>query len=223
MSQVVRILIADDHPIFRKGLREVLEEVEGFSVIGEAGDGEAALHAIEAGHPDIVILDVNMPKLDGFGVLKALKDAPSRPEFVLMTMHGREDLLRAAFDMGVHAYLVKEGAMVDVVDAIRAVREGRPYISSELSASLLTGRGAPAPQPSSAAPNWKARLTPAETRVLRLIAEFKTSKEIAQELSIHYRTVENHRTAIAAKLGLSGSHALTKFAVENRALLLESS
>lgn len=220
MSDVIRILIADDHPIFRKGLREILEEAEGYVVVAEAGDGEAALRAIEAERPDVVILDVDMPKADGFAVLKALKDAPSRPEFLLMTMHGREDLLRAAFDLGVRGYLVKEGAMIDVVDAVRAVREGRPYISSELSATLLTGHAAPAAGPSGPAPDWKKRLTPAELRVLRLIADFKTSKEIAQELSIHYRTVENHRTAIAAKLGISGSHALTKFAVENRERLI---
>jgi DNA-binding NarL/FixJ family response regulator len=129
-------------------------------------------------------------------------------------MHGRQDLLRTAFELGVKAYVVKEGAMVDVVDAIRAVREGRPYISSELSAALLTR---PPEAAATALPaDWQGRLTRAEVRVLRLIAEFKTSKEIGQELEIHYRTVENHRTAIAAKLGLSGSHALTKFAVEHR-------
>lgn len=226
MSRVVRIAIADDHPIFRKGLREVLEEVEGFVVVAEAGDGEAALRAIEAERPDVVILDVNMPRADGFAVLEASRDAPTRPEFVLMTMHGRGDLLRAAFELGVKAYLVKEGAMIDVVDAIRAVMEGRPYISSELSASLLTGSATRASEPGptrTTNPDWKARLTPAELRVLRLVAEFKTSKEIAQDLSIHYRTVENHRTAIAAKLGLSGSHALTKFAVENRERLFPTS
>jgi len=133
---------------------------------------------------------------------------------VLLTMHGRQDLLRTAFELGVKAYVVKEGAMLDVVDAIRAVREGRPYISSELSATLLTRSSEAAAVPLPA--DWKGRLTRAELRVLRLIAEFKTSKEIGQELEIHYRTVENHRTAIAAKLGLSGSHALTKFAVEHR-------
>ena len=104
--------------------------------------------------------------------------------------------------------------MLDVVDAIRAVRSGRPYISSELSASLLNPRApADAPRPLI---DGLSRLTPAEKRVLRLIADFKTSKEIAKDLDIHYRTVENHRTAIAGKLGLSGSHALTKFAVQHR-------
>jgi len=214
MSAPVRIALVDDHPIVRKGLREVIEEVEGFAVVGEAGDGEAALRLIEAERPDVVVLDVEMPRADGFSVLRALKEAPSKPAFVLLTMHGRQDLLRTAFELGVKAYVVKEGAMVDVVDAIRAVREGRPYISSELSAALLTR---PAEAAATALPaDWQGRLTRAELRVLRLIAEFKTSKEIGQELEIHYRTVENHRTAIAAKLGLSGSHALTKFAVEHR-------
>ena len=214
MSAPVRIVLVDDHPIVRKGLREVVEETPGMAVVGEAGDGEAALRLIEAERPDVVVLDVEMPRADGFSVLRALKDAPSRPEFVLLTMHGRQDLLRTAFELGVKAYVVKEGAMLDVVDAIRAVREGRPYISSELSATLLTRSSEAAAVPLPA--DWKGRLTRAELRVLRLIAEFKTSKEIGQELEIHYRTVENHRTAIAAKLGLSGSHALTKFAVEHR-------
>jgi DNA-binding NarL/FixJ family response regulator len=213
VSGDVRVLIVDDHPIVRKGLREVLEEAPGFTVVGECGDGDAALAAIASMRPHVVVLDVDMPKRDGFSVVRALANEPSKPEFVLMTMHGREDFLRTAFDLGVKAYVVKEGAMLDVVDAIQAVLAGRPYISSELSASLLTLQGgAEAERPL----EGLSRLTPAEKRVLRLIAEFKTSKEIAQELDIHYRTVENHRTSIAGKLGLSGSHALTKFAVAHR-------
>ena len=211
----MRIVIADDHPIVRKGLREVLEEEDGFAVVGECGDGEAALALVEAERPDVVILDVDMPKKDGFDVVRALKQAGPGPEVVMMTMHGREEFLRTAFDLGVRAYVVKEGAMLDVVDAIRAVLDGRPFISSTLSENLLLKRtGSEAPE--APAPDWRSRLTRAERRVLVLIAQFKTSKEIAQELGIHYRTVENHRTSIAGKLGLSGSHALTKFAVENR-------
>jgi DNA-binding NarL/FixJ family response regulator len=215
MSSPVKIAIADDHPIVRKGVREVLEETAGFAVVGEAGDGESALALVAAERPDVLILDVDMPKKDGFEVLQALEGDPARPEIVLMTMHGREEFLRRAFDRGVRAYVVKEGAMLDVVDAVRAVLAGRSFISSALSENLLVrraGTNAPAAGP----PEGMARLTPAERRVLRRIAEFKTSKEIAGELGIHYRTVENHRTSIAGKLGLSGSHALTKFAVENR-------
>ena len=107
--------------------------------------------------------------------------------------------------------MVKDGAVLDVVHAIREVLEGRPFISSSLSATLLTGDA-----PDSGLSPELQRLTPAEMRVLRLIAEFKSSKEIAEELGVHYRTVENHRTSIAGKLGLVGSHALSRYAAQHR-------
>ena len=203
MTKKVRVLIADDHPIVRRGLREILDEAEGLVVIAECGDGNAALHVIEEERPDVVVLDVDMPGKDGISVLRELRDREARPEFVMLTMHGREDQLRAAFDLGVKGYVVKDGAMVDIVEAIRAVREGRPYISSTLSTNLLTRQNeAKAPTDR---PEALKRLTPAELQVLRLIADFKTSKEIASMLGIHYRTVENRRTSIATKLGLSGT------------------
>jgi len=216
VSKPVRILIADDHPIFRKGLREILEEAAGLVVVGECGDGEETLRAINKEHPDIVVLDVDMPGKDGIWVLRELKGKEPRPEIVLLTMHGREELLRAAFDLGVKGYVVKDGAMVDIVEAIRAVREGRPYISSTLSKVLLTTQGEARPPASQERPGGLDRLTPAEIGVLRLIADFKTSKEIAEVLGIHYRTVENHRTSIAQKLGLTGSHSLAKYAIRHR-------
>ena len=213
MTETVRIIVADDHAVVRKGVRDILEEVPGFTVVAECGSGEETLHAIASEAPHVVVLDVDMPGTDGLHVLRALKDEASKPEFVLMTMHGREDLLRAAFDLGAKGYVVKTGSLLDVVDAIRAVRAGQPYISSSLSASLLTQRTEPRP---GGDPPALESLTAAERRVLRLIADFKTSKEIADELGIHYRTVENHRTAIAGKLGLTGSHALVRFAAEHR-------
>jgi len=207
MTDGVRIIVADDHAVVRKGIRDILEGVQGFTVVAECADGDATLAAIARERPDVVVLDVDMPGKDGLEVLRALKDQADRPAFILMTMHGREDLLRAAFDLGATGYVAKAGTLLDVVDAIRAVREGQPFISSSLSATLLTKHDAPASLEG---------LTAAERRVLRLIAEFKTSKEIADDLGIHYRTVENHRTAIARKLGLTGSHALVRFAAEHR-------
>jgi DNA-binding NarL/FixJ family response regulator len=213
VTETVRIIVADDHAVVRKGVRDIVEEVPGFAVVAECASGEETLRAIASERPDVVILDVDMPGTDGLHVLRALKDEPSRPAFVLMTMHGREDLLRAAFDLGATGYVVKTGSLLDVVDAIRAVRSGQPFISSSLSATLLTQRAEPHP---AGDPVALEALTAAERRVLRLIADFKTSKEIAEELGIHYRTVENHRTAIAGKLGLTGSHALVRFAAEHR-------
>jgi DNA-binding NarL/FixJ family response regulator len=209
MNETVRIIVADDHAVVRKGVRNIIEEIPGFTVVAECADGDATLRAIAEVGADVVVLDVDMPGKDGFDVLRACKDADQRPEFVLMTMHGREDLLRGAFDLGAKGYVAKGGSLLDVVDAIRAVRAGQPFISSSLSATLLT-------RTAEAEPAALKALTPAERRVLRLIAEFKTSKEIADELGIHYRTVENHRTAIAGKLGLTGSHALVRFAALHR-------
>ncbi len=211
MSDPIRIVLADDHPIFRRGLREVLEAEKDFRIVAECVDGEEALAAIERERPAVVLLDVDMPKQDGFAVVRALRERNLDTTIVLLTMHGRDDLLRAAFGLGVRGYVVKDGAVLDVVHAIREVVEGRPFISSSLSATLLTAEGA-----DSGLPAEVQKLTPAEMRVLRLIADFKSSKEIAEELGVHYRTVENHRTSIAGKLGLVGSHALSRFAAQHR-------
>jgi DNA-binding NarL/FixJ family response regulator len=212
MSEPVRIVLADDHPIFRRGLREVLEAQSDFQVVAECGDGEEALAAIERECPGIVVLDVGMPKQDGFAVVRALRERGAATAVVLLTMHARDDLLREAFSLGVRAYVVKEAAVLDVVHAIREVLSGRPFISSSLSANLLTGTESPE---AGISPELQ-RLTPAELRILRLIAEFKSSKEIADVLGVHYRTIENHRTNMAAKLGLVGSHALTRYAALHR-------
>ena len=213
----MRIIVADDHAVVRKGVRDIIEEVPGFAVVAECADGEATLRAIAEVGADVVVLDLDMPGKDGFDVLRALDGAAKRPEFVLMTMHGREDLLRGAFDLGVKGYVAKGGSLMDVVDAIRAVRAGQPFISSSLSATLLTKKSELGADVDPAA---LEALTTAERRVLRLIAEFKSSKEIGDELGISYRTVENHRTAISGKLGLTGSHALVRFAARHRDRIL---
>src|SRR5439155_2229193 len=142
MTKKIRVLLADDHPIFRKGLREVLDEDAGLEVVAECGDGDAALETIVRERPAVAVLDIDMPGKDGLAVARAVVVKGLATKIVLLTMHGREDLLRAAFDLGVHGFVVKDGAVLDVVHAIREVTEGRPFISSSLSASLLTGRGA---------------------------------------------------------------------------------
>jgi DNA-binding NarL/FixJ family response regulator len=214
-SDRIRIVFADDHATFRRGLRELLELERDFEVVAECGDGDAALAAIERERPDIALLDFDMPGKDGFAVVRALRERDLDTPVVLLTMHGRDDLLREAFALGVRGYVVKDGFEPDVVHAIRAIRQGQPFISSSLSASLLTAVEGAASPASPIAPELQ-RLTPAEMRVLRLIAEFKTSKEIANDLGISYRTVENHRANIAAKLNLEGSRALSRFAALHR-------
>ncbi len=214
MKNDIAILIADDHPIFRKGLRQIIESESGLNVFGEADDGEAAYEKARELRPDIIILDVNMPKVDGFEVARKIRDSGLRVEIVFLTMYKDEDIFNAALDLGAKGYVLKSSALTDIVDCVRAVFSGQHYISPALSDFLLNRRDR-------AASFVKGKssindLTPTELRILRLIADAKTSKEIAAELFISYRTVENHRANICQKLDIHGSNALVKFAIEHK-------
>jgi DNA-binding NarL/FixJ family response regulator len=212
MADQTRILLADDHPVVRKGLRMAIEEDAGLSIVGEAADGEAALALIVGLLPQIAVLDIDMPKLDGFAVAREIAARHLPVATIFLTMHTGEDPFRAAMDLRAKGYILKDSAMLEIVAGIRAVAAGQPYLSSALTARLLQP---PAP---AGAPNdvLASRLTPTERRIVQLIAADKSSKEIGAELSIHYRTIENHRTNICRKLGLEGANALLRFALQNK-------
>lgn len=210
----IRLVIADDHPIFRKGLRQVIEAEARLTVVAEADDGDGALAQIRQLQPDIAILDIHMPNRSGFEVARQLYEEGARIEIVFLTMHKAEDLFNAAMDMGVKGYVLKDSAVTDIVGCIRAVINKEPYISPQLSSLLLKRSDRATAQREQQLS--LAELTPTERRVLRMLADYKTSRQIAEELFIHPRTVDNHRANICAKLGLRGSHALMKFAVEHK-------
>jgi DNA-binding NarL/FixJ family response regulator len=227
VSDEIRILIADDHPIVRKGLRMAVEEDAGLIIVGEAADGESALALIETLRPQVAVLDIDMPKLDGFGVAREIHRRRLPVEIIFLTMHAQEDLLRAALDLGVRGYILKDSALMEIVVAVRTVAAGTPYLNSTLTARLLQRQplrsGGPADRPAGVTENAAVdRLTPTERRIVQLIAADKSSKEIGEELSIHYRTIENHRTNICRKLGLEGSNALLRFALQNKLNLMNS-
>lgn len=214
MNELPRILIADDHALLRKGLRQVIEADGACQVVGEAADGKQALDLLLAETPDMVILDVHMPEVSGFAVAEEVRRRKLDVAIIFLTMHHDKGFFNKALDLGARGYVLKDGALEEIVQAIKAVWRGQSFISPPLSGYLLQrlervgllARQAPALND----------LTPTERRILKLIAEYKTSKEIAEILHIHYRTVDNHRTNIAAKLGLHGSHAVLKFAVEHK-------
>ena len=218
MDQVTRILIADDHPLMRKGLRMSIEEDSALKVVGEAADGEEALAQIEKLHPDIVVLDIEMPKLDGIGVAKEAHRRGLDVKIIYLTLHVDDELFGTAIELGSKGYILKDSAVQEIVVGLRAVAAGRPYFSSAITAQVLDRRKAKA---SSAKEALTDQLTPTERRIMQLIATGKTSKEIGQELSIHYRTVENHRTNICRKLELEGegANALLRFALQNKKAL----
>ena len=214
MAPDVRVLIADDHPIFRQGLRHIIEGHHGFAVVGEAVDGAQALDRLQQGDVTVAVLDVTMPVQDGFAVARQVRERRLPAALVFLTMHKDEHYLNAALDLGVRGYVLKDTASTEIVDCIRVVAAGDEYISPTLSSFLIRRRS----RASRLAEQKPAldQLTPAERRILTLIADGLTSREIAAQLGIGVRTVEHHRNNVAVKLELRGSHALTKFAIKHQ-------
>lgn len=217
MTDEIKIIMADDHPIVRQGLRLIIESDEAFSVIAEAGDGESALRLIEIHRPDVAILDIDMPKMDGFAVVRAIREKNLAVAIIFLTMHGEEELFQSAMDLAVIGYVLKDSAGSDILKSINSVAKGQPYLSPALSAHILNRRRRNK-KFDEENPGLQS-LSPTERRILKMIAEEKTSKEIAAELFISYRTVETHRSNICKKLDLHGGLALVKFAVIHKSEL----
>ena len=217
MADDIRILIADDHPVLRMGLKQVIEADPRLHVVGEAGDGEAALEQIAAHRPDVAVLDVDMPKLDGFGVARELQKRRLTPAIIFLTLHASEDVFTEAMELGAKGYILKESALTGIVEGIKTVASGKHYVTPTLT-GLLLGHRDRARALTTSQPGLDA-LTPTERKILQLVAGGHSSKEIAEQLCVHYRTVENHRVSIAQKLGLQGHNAVLKFALRHRSEL----
>jgi DNA-binding NarL/FixJ family response regulator len=213
----ITIIIADDHPIMRSGLRQMIEAHSTFNIVGEASDGEMALALIEEKKPDVALLDIAMPHLTGLQIAKSVQERGLSTKLAILTMSADEVIFNEAMDLGVLGYVLKENASSEVLNSIRTVAEGDYYISPSIS-GLLVKRSQKRKTAFDSIPGL-ADLTPTEVRVLKLVASNKTSKEIAYDLSISPKTVENHRANITAKLKLTGNNALLRFALENKALL----
>jgi len=214
MAQEITVLIADDHPIVRKGLRQVIESDPQLKIVDEVGDGDSALDRIEQLQPDVAVLDLDMPGKGGFDVVREMRRSRFATEVIVVTMHGEEDLFDEAMDLGVKGYVLKDTAVTDIIAGIKSVADGRHFISPQLSAHLVN-RNSRASHLATVKPSL-ADLTATEKKILKLIGEGKSSKEIADLLFVNYRTVENHRTNICTKLELHGSHALLKFALQHK-------
>jgi len=217
MKNEVTLLLVDDHPLLRHGLRDVIGSAPRLKIVGEASDGEEALCKIASLKPQIVILDIDMPRLNGLETVKAIRERPFPVKVIILTMYKEEDMFNAAMDLGAKAYVLKENAVNDVVAAIDKVERGESFISDSL---LEAGkrRSDRVRELLLSKPQIEA-LTAAERRILKLIGEDLTSKEIADRLALSVRTVDNHRQHICNKLKLHGTHSLLKFAFDNSAYL----
>jgi DNA-binding NarL/FixJ family response regulator len=213
----ISVVIADDHPIFRQGLRQVIEADERIVIVGEAADGETTLERLESLTPDVAVLDIEMPRKDGFALAQAIKDKGLSTQVIFLTMFKEEDLFDRAVDLGVLGYVLKDSAATEIVESIKVVAGGKHFISPAIS-SYLVNRNRRAAALAQHKPGLND-LTATERRVLKLIAEEQTTREIAGKLFISPRTVDTHRANICRKLDLHGSLALVKFAIEHKSEL----
>ncbi len=204
----VRVILADDHTLVRGGIRRILESQPGVEVVAEAADGREAIEACAAHEPDVLVLDLKMPGLDGIEVLRAVKRAHPAPKVIVLTMHAGREYVARAMQEGADGYLLKDSAVQDLVAALESVRAGHPYYSPAIQQQMaeLLRDGARDPQSVES-------LTDREREVLALLARGLSSKEIAVELDISTRTVETHRANLMRKLGVKSVALLTQVAI----------
>lgn len=217
MQAEITILIVDDHPLLRRGVRDVITENRRFRVIAEASDGDEAIQLVTGMNPDIAIVDVDMPRVNGLELLRQLRQMAPSLKAIILTMYKEEDVFNAAMDLGAKAYVVKDNAATDIMAALDKVAAGEMYLSPVM---LEAGRrrSGRVQELLLNKPQIET-LTPSERRILKLIGEDYTSKEIANFLKLSVRTVDNHRQNICRKLNLHGTHSLLKFAFDNSAYL----
>lgn len=209
MNESLRIIVADDHPLLLEGLIFMLGKKENFKIVGQASNGVDALKLIRELKPDIAILDIQMPKLDGFEVSKIVFNENLPAKIIFLTMYKDEELINKVISLGVKGYVLKENAVNDIVTCIESVADDKFFISPQVSAIVLK-------QKTAKKKSEGELLTPSEKRIIDLIALDKNSKEIAEELFISVKTVENHRSNICKKLGITGNSALLKYALKNK-------
>ncbi|MFA6470059.1 MAG: response regulator transcription factor [Bacteroidota bacterium] len=213
-KKTTRVFIADDHAIMRKGLRDLIAAEKEFEVCGEAGNGLDALQKIEELRPDVVLTDIDMPQMSGIEIAKVIRSKKLNCKVIILSMHSDESFFSAAMDAGVVGYVLKDGAVSDIVNAIIAVTEGKYYISPALS--TFTIDRAHNITSTNDGTSVLSLLTQTERKVLQLVSQNKSTKEIAEELFVSHRTIDSHRSNISSKLNLQGQNALLRFALENK-------
>ncbi len=201
----IQVLLADDHQIMRQGLKSLLER-EGFRVVAEAADGREALRLAETSHPDVVILDLAMPGLNGVDAAREIARSSPKTKAILLTMHKEDAYVLQALSAGVSGYVLKTQASADLVQAIREVTRGSIYLSPGVSRAVVDAYRAKTELPPDP-------LSPREREVLQLVAEGKTTKEVAAILGVSVKTAESHRTRIMEKLDIHETAGLVRYAI----------
>jgi DNA-binding NarL/FixJ family response regulator len=209
IMNAVRILIADDHSVVRAGLRALLESRSAWEVCAEAADGRDAVEKATKLKPDVAVLDIGMPLLNGVEVARRIRKVSPETEILILTMHESEDLVKQVMDAGARGYILKDDADRILLAAVDAVRNHRPYFSTRVS-GMHDGNSSSEPSRTS-----RSRLTPREREIVQLLAEGKSNKEVASLLGISVNTAEAHRANIMLKLDLHSVTELVHYAIRN--------
>jgi len=208
---MTRILIADDHELIRQGLRKLLEERPGWTVCGEASTGREAVAKARELRPDIAVLDVGMPELNGLEATRQIRRALPNSEVLILTMYDSERLIREALDVGARGLLLKTDLGDTLINALEHLRQHKPFFTSKVAELLPGGHLHPGPAESTRAGG--ERLTPRELEIVQLLAEGKSNKEVASALGISVHTAETHRSNIMRKLDLRSMSELVRYAI----------
>jgi DNA-binding NarL/FixJ family response regulator len=206
----LRILIADDHELMRKGLRAVLQGQAGWEVVGEADDGRKTINMVRELKPDVVVLDISMPCLNGLEATRQIAKSNPQTRVLVLTMHESDPLIRQVLDAGARGYLLKTDAGRDLINAVDAVRRNKTFFTSRVSQMVLDGFLKTGSFPSG------DRLTPRQREIVQLLAEGKSSKEVAVALSLSVKTAETHRANIMRKLDCHCISELVRYAIRNQ-------
>lgn len=212
----IRIILADDHTLVRSGIRSLLQNIPGVQVIAEAGDGRQALDLIEQQQPDLVLMDIAMPGLNGLEALTRISKAYPKVRVVVLSMHANEEYVLQALRAGAAGYLLKDAATPELEIAVKAVAQGKTYLSPTISQQVVDEylRRTNADQGIQGSPlDAFEQLTPRQREVLQLIAEGNTGQQIARKLNISVKTVETHRLQLMARLNIHDIAGLVRYAI----------
>jgi DNA-binding NarL/FixJ family response regulator len=209
----LRILIADDHDIVRKGLKMLIEEHAGWEVCGEARSGRDAVDKCTQLHPDVIVIDISMPDLNGLEATRQIRKACPRTEVLVITHHDSDEMAAEVMDAGARGYVLKSDSDTDLARAVEALSHHKPFFTSRVTEMFLANRGSRVTDPAELMRN---RLTPREREILQLLAEGKSAKEVATILGIAVKTSDTHRTNIMRKLDVHSVAELVRYAIRNK-------
>jgi DNA-binding NarL/FixJ family response regulator len=211
----LRVLVADDHEVVRKGLRSIVEEQPGWELAGEASDGREAVDKARALRPDVAVVDVSMPGLNGLEATRQMLRHDAETKVLILTMHESDPLIREVLDAGARGYLLKSDASRDLVTAVEAIRRNKTYFTARVAQIVLDGYLDKKQRSTPATDSPASRLTPRQREIVQLLAEGKSSKEVAVALGLSVKTAETHRANIMRRLECHSVSELVRYAIRN--------